>query len=86
MAYQMHNIYVTVHKIQNIFITQPLAIIIYDSMIEFTETEASQPRLAMLKMESQNFLLNSGSLFIFFSLWILAFILSSILTVSILCL
>ena len=59
---------------------------IYDSMMEFTETEASHPRLAMLKIESQNFLLNSGSLFIFFTLWTLAFGLSSLLTASFLCL
>ena len=59
---------------------------IYDSMMQFTETEASHPRLAMLKMESQNFLLNSGSLFIFFTLWTLAFGLSSLLTAAILCL
>ena len=59
---------------------------IYDSMIEFTETEASHPRLAMLKIESQNFLLNSGTLFIFFALWTLGFILSSLLTAFLSCL
>ena len=58
---------------------------IYDSMIEFTETEASHPRLAMLKIESQNFLLNSGTLFIFLALWTLAFIMSSLLTASLSC-
>lgn len=49
-------------------------------ILDITETEASSPRLELLGLESQNFLLNGGTLFIFFTLWFTALLLSYLLT------
>ena len=48
-------------------------------MVSITETQAPSPRLELLGFETCNFLLNGGSLFIFFAVWFLLLALSYLL-------
>ena len=49
-------------------------------MVSITETQAPSPRLELLGFETCNFLLNGGSLFIFFSVWFLVLAISFLLS------
>lgn len=49
------------------------------SVFEISESTAPNERLEMLSFETRSFLLNGGSLLIFFSLWLTALFLTSLL-------
>ena len=43
---------------------------------DVTETGASNPRMALISLESENFMLNGGTLFLFFIFWFICLLFS----------